>query len=114
MRLRGTLIARLTTATALAVATAGIGLVGAASPAQAAPTNCQLTKYPWITTPGEAYSNCFAGTGSFRTAAYCSPTPYGYGVWKYGSWLPAGTNKYSIARCDSSYPYLVDALIEKK
>ncbi|MFF5070106.1 hypothetical protein ACFY2R_02570 [Micromonospora olivasterospora] len=51
---------------------------------------------------------------SFRTAAYCSDSTYGWGVWKWGPRLPAGTNRWSYAYCDSDLYWLVDAYVEKR
>jgi hypothetical protein len=61
----------------------------AASPAQAAPTNCSTgTSGPTI-----AWAQCNSGTGQYYVRTYCSP----FGGWQNGPWRTP--NGISYADC---------------
>jgi hypothetical protein len=92
-----------------AAATVG-GVAVTAAPAAAAPTGCTTSKIYQV--PGFVISHCKSGTGYFRAVAYCSNTPGGWGVWRWGPWV--GTNLGSTAVCPSSHRYLVDGYTETR
>ncbi|MGC4896618.1 hypothetical protein [Micromonospora sp. DT31] len=108
-----TIVKRVFAATAAAVFTTAIALTGTSAPAQAVPKGC--TTYKTWSVPGWADTWCTGGTGYFITRIYCAMTPGGRGAYFSGKW--AGVDDalpLSVAKCSSTYPYLVDAWHEKK
>jgi len=102
---------------ASAVLAIGIAVVAgalvSASPASAAPLGCKGT--PSYGPPGAYKYLCTGGgTGYARAVAYCSNTPGGWGIYRYGPWMGAGTNAPSWAYCEEPYQYLVNGYGERK
>jgi len=90
-----------------------VGTLTSAAPASAAPTQCKGTAV-WQT-PGAYVYVCDAGSGYFRAVAYCSNTPGGRGLYRYGLWVGVDDEATSVAHCESTtYQYLVSGYGERR
>jgi len=90
----------------------GAGSFVSASPALAEPTGCSGTAVWGM--PGSYKYYCSGGSGYYRAVAYCSRTPGGWGIYKFGPWKGSDSGQTSVANCDYDYSYLVSGYGERK